>query len=108
MSESVLNELNTICSMISDTVDVDKIYLFGSHAYGTPSEDSDYDLCVVIPDGSMRPIDAMKKIRRALYPIQTTPMDVLVYRSSRFLERQDAVTLERTIATKGVLLYEHT
>ena len=62
-------ELSAICQTIEQTISADQIYLFGSHAYGTPNADSDYDLCVVIPDGSMRPADAIKRIRRALFPV---------------------------------------
>ncbi|MDD4591431.1 MAG: nucleotidyltransferase domain-containing protein [Parabacteroides sp.] len=46
-----LNEkLKDICSTINQTVNADKIYLFGSYAYGKPHEDSDFDLYAVIPD----------------------------------------------------------
>ena len=30
-----------ICQIIDKTVDVEKIYLFGSHAYGTPTAGAD-------------------------------------------------------------------
>lgn len=99
-------DLTEICAIIRETVHTERIYLFGSYAYGTPNKDSDYDICVVIPDGSTRPVDAIKKIRRALYPIQTIPMDVLVYTESGFRKRLMGPTLERTIADKGVLLYD--
>lgn len=95
-----------ICQIIDKTIDVEKIYLFGSHAYGTPTADSDYDLCVVIPDDSIRPTEAIKKIRRALFPVQQVPMDVIVYKTSSFTDRQAGASLERKIAREGVLLYE--
>lgn len=34
---------------IADEFHPDKIILFGSHAYGTPNEDSDVDLLVIMP-----------------------------------------------------------
>ena len=105
MKEKARDDLSIICRMIRDAVDVDEIYLFGSYAYGSPNSDSDYDLCVVIPDSEMRPVDAVKKIRRALYPVQSNPMDVVVYHSSRFMERQRSASMERKIAREGVLLY---
>ena len=106
MREKARDDLNIICRMIRDAVDVDEIYLFGSYAYGSPNSDSDYDLCVVIPDSEMRPVEAVKKIRRALYPVQSNPMDVVVYHSSGFMERQRSASMERKIAREGVLLYE--
>lgn len=98
--------LSDICQVIDQTVDVEKIYLFGSFAYGTPTPNSDYDLCVVIPDGSLRPTEAIKQIRRALCPVQTMPLDIIVYRASAFLQRQEYASLERKIVREGVLLYE--
>ena len=101
MTEKVSTELRQICRIITETVEVEKIYLFGSHAYGTPRQDSDYDLCVIIPDDTLRPVDAMVEIRRALYP-----MDILVYRENRFRQRMGEAGMERKIEREGVLLYE--
>ena len=98
--------LTGICQVIDQTVDVEKIYLFGSFAYGTPTSTSDYDLCVVIPDGVLRPAEAIKRIRRALCPTQTIPLDIIVCRAGAFLQRQNSASLERKIAREGVLLYE--
>ena len=36
-------EIQTIINAINKSVFVEKIYLFGSHAYGIPNKDSDYD-----------------------------------------------------------------
>ena len=99
-------ELTTICQIICQTETAERIYLFGSYAYGIPTADSDYDLCVVIPDGTLRPVDALKKIRRALFPVQDTPLDILVYRESSFHQRRSSAPLERKIAQEGVLLYK--
>ena len=106
MVNQLEEDLTGICQVIDQTVDVEKIYLFGSFAYGTPTSTSDYDLCVVIPDGVLRPAEAIKRIRRALCPTQTIPLDIIVYRVSAFLQRQESASLERKIAREGVLLYE--
>ena len=107
MTESVKNELSDICRIIDTTVDTEKIYLFGSYAYGTPTDDSDYDLCVIIPENSMRPVDAVKAIRRALLPLQTMSLDILVYRADTFFRRAQGVTMERKIKRDGIPLYEN-
>lgn len=106
MTTQAREDLTKICQIISKTLDIEKIYLFGSYAYGMPTPDSDYDLCVVIPDNSIRPSEAVKLIRRALFPAQTIPLDVIAYRSSVFRQRQEAASLERKIAREGVLLHE--
>ena len=104
--ESLQKELEPVCRIITETVKAEAIYLFGSRAYGTPADDSDYDLCVIIPENSMRPADAVKAIRRALFSAQSVPLDVIVYRSNAFHQRAEHASLERKIAREGVLLYE--
>lgn len=59
-TESLQKELEPVCRVITETVKAEAIYLFGSRAYGIPTDDSDYDLCVIIPENSMRPADAVK------------------------------------------------
>ena len=106
-TESLQTELEPVCRVITETVKAEAIYLFGSRAYGIPTDDSDYDLCVIIPENSMRPADAVKAIRRALFSAQSVPLDVIVYRSNAFHQRAEHASLERKIAREGVLLYEH-
>lgn len=102
-----IKDLDAITDTIRDAVPTEKIYLFGSHAYGTPNIDSDYDFYVIIPDASMRPIEAMQKIYRALSKTKMRiPIDVLASYSSKFNERKQLSTLENKIAKEGVLLYE--
>jgi predicted nucleotidyltransferase len=43
-------ELDNLTQIIVNTVPVEQVYLFGSYAYGTPNEDSDYDFYVVLKD----------------------------------------------------------
>ncbi|MDR1110813.1 MAG: nucleotidyltransferase domain-containing protein [Deltaproteobacteria bacterium] len=43
------DEIASIVSVIKTAVDCDKIYLFGSYAYGEPTEDSDLDFYVEYP-----------------------------------------------------------
>src|SRR5712691_6598063 len=52
----------------------EKIVLFGSYAYGTPHEDSDVDLLVVMP--ARNEIDTAIRIQTALLP--PFPLDLIV------------------------------
>ena len=105
MTVEIQKKLNCICDVIIQCIETKKIYLFGSYAYGTPRQDSDFDICVIIPDSDIRPIDAIRKIRYALYPIQDVPLDILVYHLSDFQDRSRSASLERKISRDGVLLY---
>jgi len=88
---------------IAEAFHPEKIILFGSYAYGTPHDDSDVDILVVMPTRS-QPEQAVK-IRLALRA--PFPMDLLV-RTPRTLQRRlaDGDSFLREIVSKGKLLYE--
>lgn len=77
----------------------DRIILFGSYTYGTPTEDSDLDLLVIKADDERQKIARIVAIREAAYARQNPPMDVLVLnrteetrvRNSRFLVKSHAL-----------------
>lgn len=106
MTTSIENELRDICKVIDDTVRPERIYLFGSYAYGTPNKESDFDLCVVMPDDAGRMVEVIVDINTALTAIQKRPVDIIACRKSQFDARKQWATLERKIAREGVLLYE--
>jgi predicted nucleotidyltransferase len=106
---AVNEEILKIAGIIAESVSAEKIYLFGSYAYGMPNEDSDYDFYVVIPDGSMRPLEAAQTARRSLSKIsRKKPVDILADYHSRFDTRSKLNTLEKKVFNDGVVLYERT
>jgi len=59
---------------IAERFQPDKIILFGSHAYGTPHDDSDVDLLVVMPA-----YDELSKAARIRWEVPAPfPMDLIV------------------------------
>ena len=102
-------EIAQIKNAIVSALPVEKLYLFGSYAYGTPTEDSDYDFYVLIPSGGIKPIDARIIARRLLSGINRhKDTDILADYKDRFEERSKYNTLERKIAREGIILYERT
>jgi predicted nucleotidyltransferase len=99
-------ELQTIQDRIINAVPVEKLYLFGSYANGTPNENSDYDFYVVLPNDGLRPVEAVQNIFHSVRGMNRKPMDILAGTIDTFERRSKQITLERTIATEGVLLYE--
>jgi predicted nucleotidyltransferase len=88
---------------IAERFHPDRIILFGSYAYGTPHEDSDVDLLVVMPcyrQGSMA-----YKIRLALSA--PFPMDLIV-RTPQEISRRlaDGDLFHTEIVPRGKVLYE--
>jgi predicted nucleotidyltransferase len=102
-------EIPKIKEMILETLgdDCEQIILFGSYAYGTPREESDIDIYVVLKDGSKNPCLALEDIYVGFGKYNySKEIDVLANYKSRFEWRSTAgPTIERTIANKGVVLY---
>ena len=108
-----LNMINSEIFAIKDSIlktvgnDCEKIILFGSHAYGTPGETSDFDVFVVLKDGAEKPISVLQNIYGGLAQNPNyKSVDVLANYKSRFEARSKLPTIERTIAQKGVVLYD--
>lgn len=81
------------------------IYLFGSHAYGTPGLGSDIDLLVVVADSPLDPYQRDAIAYRALGDVPV-PVDVQVYTKSEFEHRAALrVSFERTVKNKGRLIH---
>ena len=101
------DKIPLIPDMIFEKIDrkkVEKIYLFGSYAYGEPNEDSDVDVCVVIKNNLKRYKMAFK-INTILHDNEIVPSDLLVYKSKEFDEDLKLKNIERMIVNRGVLLY---
>jgi predicted nucleotidyltransferase len=100
-------EILKIKDVILNSIDCEKIFLFGSYAYGTPTVDSDYDFYVVLRDDFPdKPIIAMQTIRRNLMNFDTRmPIDLLANYKARFDYKSTQPTLERKIVREGVLLH---
>ena len=105
---AITPEIQQIAELIRQAVPAERIYLFGSHAYGTPHKHSDYDFYVVIPDGSMRPIEAAQRAQRALIPLKGIgPVDIVAGTQSKFeIMRGRIGAVEKDVAAKGVVVYE--
>jgi predicted nucleotidyltransferase len=89
---------------IAQTFHPDRIILFGSYAYGTPSDDSDVDLLVVMTAKD-------RDMKKALQIIQSCrpdfPLDVLVYDPAYLHQRANMEDwFVREILEKGRVLYE--
>ena len=105
----VADEILAIKDSILKTVgnDCERILLFGSHAYGVPTEDSDYDVFVILKDDSEKPILILQNIYGGLAQNPNyKSVDILANHKSRFESRGKLPTIERTIIQKGIVLYD--
>ena len=82
----------------------EKIYLYGSHAYGQPHENSDVDLLIVEPDPSIYDItvEGYRALRGLFFPAE-----INVVTQSEFNERSHWFSsIESIVSKKGRILYE--
>jgi predicted nucleotidyltransferase len=83
----------------------EQIWLFGSHAWGAPTEDSDVDLMVIVPSSNERPIRRMQRAQRCLRGIGFAK-DVLVNTRPEFDRyRHLKASLSHKIVEEGRKLY---
>jgi predicted nucleotidyltransferase len=102
-----MKTIRRIAQHIAQKFNPEQIILFGSHAYGKPTPESDVDLLVVM-DSPIDEIEAMVEIAKS-FPILTFGVDVIV-RSRRTLERRKKLGdwFLREVTEKGKVLYERT
>jgi len=106
MDAAIQAEVDKLKGLIINAIPVEQIYLFGSHAYGTPHKDSDLDFYVVLKDEvQMRDLDAGLQIRLAIVPEMNMPFDIVAKKKRDFISRLDDFTLERKISRDGIRIY---
>jgi len=74
VSQDLLNE---ITRRLVAEFKPEQIYLFGSHAWGSPNQVSDLDLMVVVGESKERPICRMQRAHRCLWGLPVSK-DVFV------------------------------
>jgi len=99
------NVLSGVIQRLVEALDPMSVYLYGSHAYGQPRDDSDIDLLVVVPDDQGSIYQCAVKACRALRGVGL-PVEVKVVKRSTFAERQQWLSsVEHDVKQKGLLLY---
>jgi predicted nucleotidyltransferase len=105
--ENISERLDIIKESVLKNVQAKYIYLFGSYAYGDPTEKSDIDIYIVIPDNSINISEIYGKIMVDLSVKKIFFVDLLLNRESVFNIRKNKNILEKTICQKGKILYEY-
>ncbi|MCX8091118.1 MAG: nucleotidyltransferase domain-containing protein [Verrucomicrobiae bacterium] len=81
------------------------IYLFGSHAWGTPTEDSDVDLFVIVRESTEKPLHRAQRAHRCLIGLNF-PKDVLVRTRAEVEEGQQIPSsVTSSVLRKGRRIY---
>ena len=106
MKEISTKLLNEITKRLAESIQPERIYLFGSHAAGKADDDSDVDLLIVVPDTNQSCHDLALKGRANMRDL-IIPMDLVVCTHSEIEKWKNVkCTLIYTVMRKGKLIYE--
>jgi predicted nucleotidyltransferase len=84
---------------------IEKIFLFGSYAYGKPSEESDLDLMVITENEIEDALLSVTEIRYNTWG-KVGIFDMLVYSEKVFNDRKEKYNLENIVFNEGKIIYE--
>jgi len=111
-----MTNVDTLIISITETLKdkgVEKIILFGSYAYGKPTEDSDLDIIVVTTDNYMPITNREKMELHHKYNLliknfrRVIPIHLLVYTRVMYQKLLESGSLfTKEINQKGKILYE--
>jgi predicted nucleotidyltransferase len=98
--------LDAVVGRLVEGLAPERILLFGSHAWGTPSEDSDVDLLVIVPTSELPAYKRARAGHRALRDVRL-PKDIVVLTQAEF-DRQSSVagSLAQRVREHGRVLYD--
>lgn len=97
--------IDTVVKRLVKAYDPLKIYLFGSYAWGKPTEDSDLDFLVIVDNSNESPYERAVVGHLALVGMPISK-DIKVYTKAEFTRRsKDRTSLSYKIKHEGKTLY---
>jgi uncharacterized protein len=98
------NQIQALSQQIVEKFHPDRIILFGSYAYGQPTENSDVDLLVILPFEGLA-VQKAVEIRRQIS--QQFPLDLMTRTAEQIQQRIEMGDFFiQEIMLKGKVLYE--
>ena len=100
---NLCRQIKTYCARVASEFHPEKIILFGSHAYGKPTPDSDVDLMVILPfwGNEIRKAGEIRSRFDAPFPL-----DLLVRKPRFIVERlRERDMFVELVMKQGVVLY---
>ena len=101
MKKQIREALDTL----KEHFNIESVYVFGSYARGTASQDSDLDLLVVFSELNGDPFRVASELQRYLHRSLDVALDVVVTTQHQFNLRQNkAWTIEHVAKAEGILV----
>ncbi len=105
MESITTDQLEDIVSRLVDGLQPERIYLYGSHADGSPHADSDIDILIIMPGSDSGLTEMYGRAEKCLRGTGL-PAELVIFTSQEFeRQRQWMSSLPNEIAKKGRLLY---
>lgn len=104
--ENLADRIDDIKESILKFAPARYIYLFGSYAYGEPTEKSDIDIYIVLPDEVNNATELYAKIVVDLSYKKIYYIDLFLSTESTFNKRKIENMFEKAIYQKGKIVYE--
>lgn len=102
-----LLKIEDMKNRLVEALEPKKIYIFGSYAWGSPKEDSDLDIMILLDKCGNKILEtrkALKSLRKIGFS-----KDIIVESEEEFLlKSQENYLIEKEIKDRGYLLYEKT
>jgi uncharacterized protein len=103
--KKIEDKLQQVTRRIVETFNPQRIIVFGSHAYGQPTPESDVDLLIIM-ESDERPAMRATRISKLLRP-RPFPMDIMVRTPEEIQQRlKMGDYFIREIIERGQVLYE--
>jgi predicted nucleotidyltransferase len=104
--DDIEERLDAIKDSVLKFVPAKYIYLFGSYAYGNPTDKSDIDVFIITPDNITNFSELYTKIVVDLSYKKIFFIDLLLSTETVFNSRKIKYIFEKTIFQKGKIIYE--
>lgn len=100
-----VNEIKELKKRFIDQLSPLRIYLFGSYADGSYTNDSDFDFYIVVSDDAADLAGLTAQAYRSIRSIKRRPVDILLRTNSWFEKNKNKPSVENEVYQRGVLLY---
>ncbi|MCL1844715.1 MAG: nucleotidyltransferase domain-containing protein [Defluviitaleaceae bacterium] len=102
---SLQNMLVEVAQSIKDLYSESTVMLFGSYARGEATEDSDIDICVLVPNLIGRKVDMQVEVYGIAKHKSRLPLDLLIYTHDEFEENAKWPSrIQHRIKQEGVVI----
>ncbi len=101
-----MNEIEKLKECIVEQLLPMQIYLFGSYANNTFTNESDLDFYIVVKDDVADIPAETARAYKAIRRVKQRPVDIVLGTRSRFEAGKNIPSVENEVYQKGVLLYD--